>query len=175
MNPFMDLATALGQSVAKMVTSRGVQTPAQRPVSTSGDSFDFSAGVKKLLEPVTNIFTPKSGVGILENAAASVVPTVFDSLNRNISSSLDKLFGNANKMPTVAAREETAVVLASDPFGSQLQSLGEAFKLFSQINQGNPASTPAASVPQSNNTMLWVVGGAAALGVILLVSSRRAA
>lgn len=174
MNPFMDLATALGQKVASLVTTRGVQTPAQRPVSTSGDSFDFAANVRKLLEPVTNVFTPKSGVGILEGAAATIVPTVFDSLGRNLSSSIDKLFGNSNKMPSVEAREETNVTLASDPFGSQLQSLGEAFKLFSQIKEGNPAVTPAASVPQSNNTMLWLVGGAVALGAVLIVTTRRA-
>lgn len=175
MNPFIDLATALGQKVGSMFVKQGVLTPNQRPVSTTGDSFDFSAGVSKLLQPVTNLFTPKSGVQILEGAASNIGNTVFDALNRNINSSLDKLFGNSNKMPSAEVREETNIVRAADPFGGQTQSLGEAFKLFTQIQQGHAGlNTPSQSVPQANNTMIWVIGGFVALGAVLLMTRKEA-
>lgn len=176
MGPFVDLATALGQKVSSLFVKQGVATPTQRAVSTSGDSFDFSAGVKKLLEPVNSLFNQKkAGVQILEGAN-SVGNAIFDSLARNTSSAIDKLFGNANKMPAADAREETNDVRAQDPFGSQLTGLGDAFKLFTQIQTANPQSTATTSAPQAgSNTAVWVIGGFVALGAVLLLTSRREA
>ncbi len=173
---FVDLATALGQKVASaFITKQGVQTPRQRAVSTSGDSFDFGAGVSKLLQPVSNLFGgPKSGVQILEGAQG-VGNEVFNALGRNVGSAIDKLFGNGNKMPSAGVREETNIVRASDGFASQYLNLGEAFKLFSTIQQGRAGlNDPVQSIPQQNNSNLLIIGGFAALGIVLLMTARKA-
>lgn len=166
---FVSLAEAVGQKLGSMIVKQGVETPKQRPVSTSGDSFDLAASVRKLVEPVQNLFTPKSGVQILEGAVSSVGGSVIDALGRNASSAIDKLFGNSNKMPSAEARQETNIVRAEDPFGAQTQTLGEAFKLFSQIQQGNAGlNTPSQTIPQNNNTGLLIMGFVGLAAVFLL-------
>lgn len=177
MGTFIDLATALGQKIGNMFTKQGVETPVQRPVATQGDSMDFWAGAKKLLQPVTNLFSPttKAGVQILEGAT-SVGQQALDALGRNVGSYIDKLFGNGNKAPSQSATTTTNVVREDNAFGSQPVDLGTLFKFFTQIQTGNPSATPAASVPasSSNFNTLLLVGGFVALGAVLLLSARRA-
>ena len=171
---FVDLATALGQKVGQYITKQGVQTPTQRAVSTSGDSFDLWAGFKKLVSPAPAATTPKAGVQLLEGAQG-IGDSIFNSLGRNVSSYIDRLFGNANEIPSATARQETNVVRSEDAFGGQYLDLGKAFQLFSQIQQGNPGlNTPAQQIPQQNNNVL-IIGGFVALAAVLLLTQRKAA
>jgi len=173
MGPFVDLASALGQKVGNIFFKQGQATPTQRPVSTNGDSMDFGAGVKKLLSPVTSLFSPqtKAGVQILEGATKAG-NSVIDAFGRNLADSVDRLFGNSNKAPSVEARKETNAVMAENSFGAQYMDLGNAFKLFSAIQGGNPEAAAAKEIPQQDHTMLYI-GGFAALAVVMLVASRR--
>ena len=171
---FVDLATALGKKVGETFIKQGVETPKQRAVSTSGDSFDFFAGFKKLFSPVPETPAQKAGVSILEGAE-KVGESIFNSLGRNAASYIDNLFGNGVKAPSAEARQETNVVRAEDAFGSQYLDLGKAFELFSKIQSGRPGlNDPVQSVPQAaqNNTLL-IMGGFVALGAVLLLTGRK--
>lgn len=166
--PFIDLASALGGAVSSYFTKQGVQTPNQRAVSTSGDSFDFSAANKKLTQPVTNT-APQSGVQVLDGAT-DFAGQIFNSLGRNVSSAIDNLFGNANKMPSVDSRNQTNVVRAVDAFSSQYLNLGEAFKYISNLGKANPEA--GAEDNQKGVNTLWVIGGFVALGAVVLLSRK---
>jgi len=173
--PFIDLATALGQKVASaFITKQGVQTPRQRPVSTQGDSFDFYSGFQKLLSPVTNLFSPttKAGVQVLEGAS-KVGDEIFNSLGRNVGSYIDNLFGNGNKINSAAAREKTNNVREDLSFNSQGLALGDAFKLFSQIQGASPHLDNPPAVPQQNNNTVLIIGGFVALAAVLILTGRK--
>jgi hypothetical protein len=174
---FIDLGKVLAQKLTSAFTTKqGIETPKQRPISTQGDSFDFFAGFKQLLTPKADVITG-NGVQVLDGATSgtSLADNIFNSLGRNLSSSIDKLFGNAQKIPSVAARNETNNVREQNSLGTAgiTYSLGDAFRALSGLGSANPNLQNPSSIPQQeNNNNLLIIGGFLALGAVLLLAKK---
>ena len=176
LTPFINFGQVLGQKAVESLTNvRGISTPNPRPISTSGDSFDFGAGVKKLLSPITSYFDPRTQAGgkVIE-AAGNVGVGLFDALGRNLNDKIDQLFGNSNKK-----NEEVTTNVTDNRFTypSQQLDLGSVLAAIGQANAANPqTSAETAPSPTGGNgslpTGLLIAGAFVALGAVLIISRK---